>query len=88
MRVMKSMGFVLVGLVVGVLATGSLSARQNVRRQTSESRLTFAKVEPDSKTSDLVFIKDTKTSGCWLAIDSPAGVTSLAAAPTEACTFK
>lgn len=87
MKAMKSMGLVVIGLVVGVMATGSLSARHGQSRSTSQGRLVISRVEPNGKT-ELVFIRDTKSSGCWLGVDVGQGVVSLAVAPTEACAFK
>ena len=84
MRFARHVGLVLVGVVVGILLTGSIRASQ-LQRETAP-RLSFIDTGMSSKQSMLIFIKDNKSGGCWLAVDSrQQGIVSLAVAPALAC---
>jgi hypothetical protein len=84
MRFVRQIGLVLIGVVIGILLAGSMQANQSQGEKTS--RLSFIDVGTNNKTSTLTFIKDHKSGGCWLGVDSRGqGISSLAVAPAEAC---
>ena len=80
MSIVKRCGWIVIGVVIGALATGSIGA---VRRQDADqSRLktTFA----STPMGLAAFVKDTKSDGCWLVFSKDAAV-AIATAPTQAC---
>jgi hypothetical protein len=84
MRFARQIGLVLIGVVIGILLTGSIRASQS--QSDTRSRLTFIEAGTNSKMSMLTFIKDSKSGGCWLGVDSrEQGIISLAVAPALAC---
>jgi hypothetical protein len=87
MSIVRSLGLVVIGLAIGVLITRPIRAVE-VQNGSSESRLVFSNVRANGQNSELVFVKDLRTSGCWLAVQTRQSVVSLAVAPTEACSFK
>jgi hypothetical protein len=87
MKIARSIGLLVIGLVMGALISSSMSA-VHAQHGSSPSRLVFTTIEKKGQASELVFIKDLRTSGCWLAVETSQGVISLATAPTEACSFK
>ena len=87
MKIVRSIGLVVAGLTIGVPIGSSI---KTVEAQTgaSESRLIYSYVKSNGDNSELTFVKDLRTSGCWLAVVTRGSIVSLAVAPTEACTFK
>jgi len=85
MRRARQIGLVLVGVVIGILLTGSIRASHS--QSDTRSRLSFIDAGTNSnKRSMLTFIKDSKSGGCWLGVDSrEQGIISLAVAPALAC---
>jgi hypothetical protein len=84
MRNVKRTGWVLIGAVIGGLATNSVSAvKLQVRSDAVDpSRLTVALASTSMGT--VGFVKDTKSSGCWIVFTGQSAV-SIATAPAEAC---
>ena len=84
MRRARQIGLVLIGVVIGILLTGSIRASQS--QSDTRSRLSFIDAGTNNKRSMLTFIKDSKSGGCWLGVDSrEQGIISLAVAPALAC---
>lgn len=79
MSIMKRVGWMIIGMVVGVLLTTSVSA---VKQRTPDTRLRLTVVSTDLGTA--TFVKDTKSAGCWLVFSRDVG-TAIAQAPPEAC---
>ena len=84
MRHNRAFLWVGLGVVLGLLGSGLVPRVET--QSPSSSRLSFAEAATNSKGSTLVFIRDSRTAGCWLGVDVRGqGITSLAAAPSEAC---
>lgn len=86
MRSAKLFGLVLLGVVVGWFASGSLGAE--AQQVPSGRRLTEIPVgnptTPGAQGS--YFLKDSKTGACWLVIRSRDDMSAaLATAPRESC---
>ena len=88
MRISRTIGALAIGVAIGALGTGPVRALQAQRNQThsqANPRLLFTEATKANFTSDrLFFIKDARSTGCWLAIYNENRV-SLAEAPAEAC---
>jgi hypothetical protein len=85
MRSAKLVGLVLLGVLVGWFASGSLGAEA---QQVPSGRLTAIPVRnpttPGAQGS--YFLKDSKTGACWLVIRSRDDINAaLATAPRESC---
>jgi|tagenome__1003787_1003787.scaffolds.fasta_scaffold19609826_1 hypothetical protein len=80
MNIVTRAGWILIGVLVGVLATHSMSAA--TVQESNESRLKLTMMP--SPIGTIHFLRDTKSNGCWLVIDRATGA-SLAVAPAEAC---
>ncbi len=86
MTMAKRLGWMLVGIVIGWIGSGSLVTARWAQGPPRAGRLMIV---TNSKLSEGVigdFIKDTRTGACWLSIrsrDDTSG--ALAPAPPEAC---
>ena len=85
MSIIKRVGWMLMGIVIGALLTTSVSAM----RQQTMSDLTPDRSRLRVKTATAgiglaAFVKDTKSMGCWLVFSKDAGI-AITAAPIEAC---
>jgi len=87
MNIARSIGLLVIGLAVGVLIGNPANAVAD-QNGSSDARLVYSNVSHNGQNSELMFIKDARTSGCWLAVVTRQSVISLAVAPTEACSFK
>jgi hypothetical protein len=85
MSIAKRIGWILIGVVIGGLATGSMSAVREQQRQASPGRLAFVDVSSGNFGAVAAFVKDTKSTGCWLAMSKGDSGVSLVTAPPEAC---
>jgi hypothetical protein len=87
MKTMQRVGFVVVGVVLGALATSSLGAERR-SQDPKPARITFTRVDNDTDGRYTVhLVKSDKRNGCWLMV-SPAVINapvSLAPAPPEIC---
>jgi hypothetical protein len=83
MKAIRSIGLVLLGVALGAILTGSITA--SPPQINSQERLTFMAPRPQTRGSNLTFIYDNKSGACWLGIESSGGVTALASAPKESC---
>ena len=84
MTIVKRIGWILVGLLIGILASGSVRALGTAQDR-PQQRLVSSGGGTMSQ-SNAYFIKDTKTGACWLTVRSRDDISSaLAPAPTEAC---
>ena len=83
---MKPIGWILVGVVIGALATGSMAAVKQLPEVATQRRLTVL-TESTVGPRQAYLIKDAKSEGCWLMISSggPDGTAALAPAPPAAC---
>jgi len=82
MSVVKRGGWILIGVVIGALATSSISAVR-VKEQpmdTSRLRVTLAA----NPLGTAAFVKDNKSTGCWLVFSKDSAM-SVVTAPPEAC---
>jgi hypothetical protein len=70
-------GWILVGVILGALATSWIAPTMSA--QNDQTRLKVTRVS--ASLAQAVFIKDTKSTGCWFVVAN-AGV---AMAPAEAC---
>jgi hypothetical protein len=79
----KRFGWVLLGILIGGFAAGSVDAS----RQTAQPRRLVALEGSTLPTEgSAYFIKDTKTGACWLTIRSRDDISgALAPAPRESC---
>jgi hypothetical protein len=81
----RRIGWILIGVLVGAIATTSFGAA----REPQSGRVTRLIVMGTSsplQTHNFSFIKDTKSGACWLAaLSGPEGGMSIATAPAEAC---
>jgi hypothetical protein len=83
MSTVKRVGWILIGVLIGGLAGSSIAAtKAQLPSQSNEMRITSTMVPTPEGT--VVFLKDTKSAGCWLLLRHPNG-TSVAVAPAEAC---
>lgn len=85
MKAIRSIGLVLIGVAIGVLLTGAITASQP--QQAPQGRLFFIDAGLNSKASSLTFIRDNKTGSCRLGIEKVKGqgITSVANAPNASC---
>ena len=85
MSILNRSGWILIGVVIGALASTALTAASARQEKTTSRRLLVQAAGP-LQTISTSFIKDTKTGACWLAIRSRDDVsTSLAPAPAASC---
>jgi hypothetical protein len=82
---MKRIGWILVGVVIGALATGSIAAVRQLP-EPPQRRLTIL-TQNTVGTRTAYLIKDAKSEGCWLMIspNNSDGTAALAPAPAPAC---
>jgi hypothetical protein len=87
MEIMRRLGWVLIGAMLGSLGTGALAARHAPSAQRPETRLEIVGAPAPAKTGNFVFIRDSKTGGCWLGVmrTTQEGVVSVAEAPNASC---
>jgi hypothetical protein len=71
MSIVKRAGWILFGVLIGGLATNSMSA---TRAQPSDSRLRVTMA--GTPVGMMHFVKDTKSTGCWLVVSREAGLGS------------
>jgi hypothetical protein len=81
MGIAKRTGWVLVGLIIGALATSSLGAVKEQAQAPSRLTVSTAAV---TTVGVAAFVKDTKSAGCWIVFSKDSGV-SVATAPVQAC---
>ena len=88
MDLTKRLALLLIGAVIGILATIVVGSEAKQQRP-EERRLTMTMVEsvqiPNATINQVAFAKDRKSGGCWIVIlkgDHGAGV---ATAPAAAC---
>jgi hypothetical protein len=81
MSMVKRGGWILIGVIIGALAGSSINA---VKAQGSAdaARLKVSALMPIGPMGMGAFVKDTKTTGCWLV-----SATAIAIAPPEACQY-
>ena len=83
MRSAKLFGLVLLGVLVGWFASGSLGAE--AQQVPSGRDLTVIQIQ-GTQGSGSYFLQDSKTGACWLVIRSRDDVSgALATAPRESC---
>lgn len=85
MPIVKRIGWLLVGAMIGAIAVSTLTAAQ-LPPLHSERRLITLRNAGTTDGGSAYFIKDTKTGACWLTIrfrDDTGG--SLAPAPMASC---
>jgi hypothetical protein len=70
-------GWILVGVVLGALATSWIAPTMSAQNDQTRLKVTLA----SANLAQAAFIKDTKSTGCWFVVAN-AGV---AMAPPEAC---
>ena len=85
MPIVKRIGWLLVGAVIGVIAMSTLTAAQLPPLQ-SERRLIVLRHAGPIEYGTAYFIKDAKTGACWLTVrfHNDGGAT-LAPAPVASC---
>jgi hypothetical protein len=87
MALVKRIGWVLVGILIGICGASALSASGAALQERPQSRLVAFMRGDRIDGYNAYFIKDTKTGGCWLSIRSgdAYGPVSLAPAPAASC---
>ena len=85
MVLVKRIGWILVGVVIGALTSNLMAATRQVQDQPASRLVVFGESRVGLRAAYLV--KDTKSDGCWLTIgsSSPAEPVALAPAPPSAC---
>ena len=83
MGILERTGWVLVGAVVGALATGSVGAVKQQAHAPDPSRLTVALAS--TSVGMAAFVKDTRSDGCWIVFIRGDDGASIAPAPGPAC---
>lgn len=82
----------LLTVAVGAALFGGLvaTAIQPAAAQLAVRRLSVTQVTTDSKalSGRFMFVRDSQSGGCWLAVANAAGDASVAAAPEQACQGK
>lgn len=73
----KRGGWILIGMVLGALATSWIAPTMAAQTDRTRLKVTLA----SANLAQAAFIKDTKSTGCWFVVAN-AGV---AVAPAEAC---
>ena len=84
MTIAKPVGLVLIGVVLGILASSSV---KKVGAAQQNTRLVFAAASSNTN-AKMYFVSDTKTGGCWLAsvnMNGSGDAVALVAAPDYAC---
>jgi hypothetical protein len=90
MKMLKPIGFLLAGAVAGAVATVVLTPAPVQAQAGAGTRLVItqaggAQTPSNVPSQALYFIKDTKSSGCWLGSAGVGGGLALTPAPKEAC---
>ena len=80
MGIVKRCGWILIGVLIGALATSSIGAVKQQSAQDSRLKTTFV----STPMGFAGFVKDTKSDGCWLVFSKDAAV-AVATAPVQAC---
>jgi hypothetical protein len=81
---MKRLALVGIWIALGVVAT--VSSELLAQTPSKAAGLVFIDAGTNSRSSSLVFVKDPVSGGCWFGVDAKGqGLTSLAAAPADAC---
>ena len=70
-------GWILIGIVLGALATSWIAPTLSAQNDQTRLKVTLA----SANIAKAAFVKDTKSTGCWFVVAN-AGV---AIAPPEAC---
>jgi len=86
MTVVKRIGWVFLGVLIGALSTSALVATKQLPEPPTPRLAAFGRTSiGSSRTATL--IKDTKTDACWLLVSAPSadGALALAPAPNYAC---
>ena len=86
MTIAKPVGLVLIGVVLGMLASSSVK-KVGAAQQNAATRLVFAAASSNNN-AKMYFVSDTKTGGCWLAsvnMNGSGDAVALVAAPDYAC---
>jgi hypothetical protein len=86
MRLAKTVGLVVVGIVVG--ASGITAIRSSQAQPSNDTRLVVSYTGQSVGDDNLVFVQDAKTGACWLAAYGASGGShsiALAVAPAESC---
>ena len=80
MSMVKRCGWILIGVVIGALASSSIGAVKQQSADQSRLKTTFA----STPMGLAAFVKDTKSDGCWLVFSKDTAV-AVATAPVQAC---
>jgi hypothetical protein len=85
MRILRPVGWVIVGVVIGALSSGALVtlfAKQD--SGVRELGYTPVGIAGQPGITAAGFLREKRSGGCWLLVHGPDG-TTVAAAPEEAC---
>ena len=77
MKNVTRIGWILVGVVLGVLATTWVAPTMSAQNDRTRLKVTLA----SANIAQGAFVKDTKSTGCWFVVAN----TGVAMAPPEAC---
>lgn len=90
MAMVKRIAWVLIGVIVGALTTGSMMGARQQPAEPSSRLVVLGSSSPVLATRNASLIKDTKSDGCWLLVSSPSHTEPLALAPAPqgACAVK
>ncbi len=83
MRTMKRVGWILIGVIIGALATSSSGAGKEQFQEPPRLKVSF--VTAGNLGAMAAFIKDTRSGGCWLSLQRGDAAVSLVTAPPSAC---
>jgi hypothetical protein len=89
MKGLKSLGLIVIGAAIGVTTTLWVTPAQATPAQAGTrlviTQLGGAQTPSNVPSQALYFVKDTKSSGCWLGSAGVGGGVALTIAPKEAC---
>jgi hypothetical protein len=83
MSIVKRGGWILIGVIIGALAASSINAAK-AQGSADAARLKVGDFMSVGQMGTGAFVKDTKSTGCWLVLTG-GSATAIAAAPPDAC---
>jgi hypothetical protein len=82
MKVAKSLGLVVLGVVIGAVSVRTVGGQ-------SQARQPGPRISAIAAENGFQFVKDAKSGGCWIffqsMVEGRPAVSAMAAAPQEAC---
>jgi len=82
MSILKRVGWILIGILIGGLAGSSMAATNGQLPEVPRIKATMA--APVGAVGFVSFVRDTKSNGCWVVVAKDTAL-SVAVAPERAC---